>query len=85
MEERKLMYSNIHNDESYEKLDRDFENLSREEAVALLGERLISDVESLHCDYTNRVTDGTEWQGFTEFMSSLELGNNKNLVIIITT
>ena len=62
--------------EPYEKLDRDFENLSREEAVALLGERLISDVESLHCDYTNRVTDGTEWQGFTEFMSSLELGNN---------
>lgn len=76
MEERKLMYSNIHNDESYEKLDRPIENMSREEAVALLGEHLIKEVESLNCDYTNRVTDGTEWNGFTEFMSSLELGNN---------
>ena len=62
--------------EPYEKLDRSIENLSREEACALLGERLIKEVESLNCDYTNRVTDGTEWHGFTEFMSSLELGNN---------
>ena len=58
------------------KLDRPIENMSREEACALLGERLIKEVESLNCDYTNRVTDGTEWHGFTEFMSSLELGNN---------
>ena len=76
MEERKLMYSNIHNDESYEKLDRPIENMSREEAVVLLGEHLIKEVESLNCDFTNRVTDGTEWNGFTEFMSSLKLGNN---------
>ena len=42
------LYSNIHNDESYEKLDRPIENMSREEACALLGERLIKEVESLH-------------------------------------
>ena len=62
--------------EPYEKLDRSIENLSREEAISLLGEKLIKKVEAVNADYTNRVTDGTEWNGFTEFMSSLELGNN---------
>lgn len=42
--------------------------MTREEAIKAVGLELVEDAERDNCDFTNRVTDGTEWQGYTEFV-----------------
>lgn len=48
--------------------------MTREEAIKAVGLDLVIEAENKNCDYTNRVTDGTEWAGFTEF-SAISSGN----------
>ena len=43
-------------------------DMTREEANKAVGLELVEDAERDNCDFTNRVTDGTEWQGYTEFV-----------------
>lgn len=49
------------------------ENLTRDEAVALVGEGLVSKVDGENCDFTGRLTDGTPDQGWTEFSASVSV------------
>ena len=44
--------------------------MTREEAIKAVGLELVEGAERDNCDYTNRVTDGTEWDGYTEFSAS---------------
>lgn len=46
--------------------------ISREAAVKAVGEDSVSTVEIGNVDYTNRVTDGTNHFGSTEFACSVE-------------
>jgi len=46
-------------------------NLTREQAVAQVGEQAVAQVERENCDFTNRVMDG----GAVEFSSSVKVGN----------
>jgi len=42
--------------------------MERKEAIKAVGLELVEDAEHDNCDFTNRVTDGTEWDGYTEFV-----------------
>lgn len=42
--------------------------MTREEAIKAVGLELVEDAECDNCDFTNRVTGGTEWDGYTEFV-----------------
>ena len=42
--------------------------MTREEAIKTVGLELVEEAERDNCDFTNRVTDGTEWDGYTEFV-----------------
>lgn len=42
--------------------------MTREEAIKAVGLELVEEAERDNCDFTNRVTDGTEWDGYTEFV-----------------
>jgi hypothetical protein len=45
-------------------------NLTREEAVAQVGEQAVAQVEAQNCDFTNRVMES----GWVEFSASIKLG-----------
>ena len=42
--------------------------MTRQEAIEMFGIQIVEQAESDNCDFTNRVTDGTGWQGYTEFV-----------------
>lgn len=46
----------------------DFDNMTREEAVAVVGEQSVCEVERENCDFTNGVRD----DGLTEFAASVK-------------
>jgi hypothetical protein len=46
-------------------------NVSREEAIAIVGVDAVKEVEAANVDFTNRVTDGTPYNGWTEFASAV--------------
>lgn len=48
-----------------------YTTLTREEAVALVGEEKVFAVEGLNCEFTNRVTDRLPEQGYDEFAASV--------------
>jgi len=45
-------------------------NLTREQAVAQVGEEAVAKVDAENCDFTNRVMDN----GWVEFSASVKLG-----------
>jgi hypothetical protein len=47
-------------------------NLTREQAVAEVGEQAVAEVDSVNCDFTNRVMDG----GLVEFSASVNVGDD---------
>ncbi len=47
-------------------------NLTREQAVAAVGEEAVAKVEAENCDFTNRVMDG----GWVEFAASVKVGDD---------
>jgi hypothetical protein len=47
-------------------------NLTREQAVAQVGEQAVAEVNAENCDFTNRVMDG----GLVEFSASVRVGND---------
>ena len=51
--------------------------LTKKEAIEIAGTELVEAVEEVNCDFTNRVTDGTEWAGCTEFSATLENETHK--------
>ena len=53
--------------------------MTKSEAIKIAGAELIDAVEEVNCDFTNRLTDGTEWAGYTEFSASVE--NDTHIVI----
>ena len=46
--------------------------MKRIEAIKKAGMKAVETVESKNVDFTNRVTDGTQLQGYTEFSSSVD-------------
>lgn len=52
--------------------------MTRDEAIALVGLEAVESVEGENCDFTNRVTNGTEWDGFCEFSASVRLHDDPN-------
>lgn len=54
------------------------EKMTREEAIQYAGIEAVRAVESENCDFTNRVTAGTEWDGFCEFSASVRLHDDPN-------
>jgi hypothetical protein len=47
-------------------------NVSREEAIAIVGVDAVKEVETENVDFTNRLTDGTPYNGWTEFAASVQ-------------
>jgi len=50
--------------------------MTRNEAIKAAGIKAVEAVEDKNCDFTNSVTDGTEWTGFTQFSASVDLDDN---------
>lgn len=46
--------------------------MKRSEAIEKAGIEAVERVEKMNVDFTNRVTDGTHLQGYTEFSASTE-------------
>jgi len=51
-------------------------NITREEAIKEVGEEVIKKIESESVEFTNRVTDGTPYNGYTEFSASVDLAHD---------
>ena len=51
-------------------------SISRAELTKAVGEESVKNLESQHVYFTNRVTDGTHYQGYTEFAADLDLGDD---------
>jgi len=51
-------------------------NITREEAIKKVGEEVIKKIESESVEFTNRVTDGTPYNGYTEFSASVDLAHD---------
>lgn len=47
--------------------------ITREEAINEVGLALVEKVEAEGVEFTNRVTDGTRHNGYTEFSASVDL------------
>lgn len=56
----------------------DYGKMTREEAISYAGIDAVKAVEAAECDFTNRVTEGTEWQDWDEFAASVDLHNEDN-------
>lgn len=56
-------------------------NLTREQAVAQVGEEAVAQVERENCDFTNRVMDG----GWVEFSASVKVGDETLLAYYYQT
>lgn len=54
--------------------------MTREQAIERVGIELVEAVEKENCDFTNRITNGTEWQGYCEFSASLK--NDLGTVVV---
>jgi hypothetical protein len=55
--------------------------MTREEAIKAVGLELVEEAERDNCDYTNRVTEGTEWQGYSEFAGFSSRNENGDMVV----
>lgn len=55
--------------------------MTREEAIERVGVELVEDVEATACDFTNRITDGTEWDGYVEFSASSRRNDEGDFVV----
>lgn len=53
--------------------------MTREQAIEMAGIERVETVEGMDCDFTNRVTTGTEWDGFCEFSASVPLDDGDYL------
>lgn len=53
--------------------------MTRDEAVKLCGLEAVERIEKENCDFTNRVTNGTEWNGYCEFIASINLEDGRIL------
>lgn len=53
--------------------------LGREYLIERFGEETVEELESLNCEQTSRMLDGTELTGYVEFRSSLYLGDDVRL------
>ena len=51
--------------------------MTREEAIKAVGIEWVEAVEKESCDFTNRVTSGTEWDGYDEFSATLEFDSGE--------
>lgn len=51
--------------------------MTREQAIKAVGIEWVEKVEKESCDFTNRVTSGTEWDGFDEFSSSVDFNKGE--------
>ena len=56
--------------------------MTRAEAIERAGLKYVEQAEKDNCDFTNRVTEGTEWQGYTEFSAASDLNENKERVVV---
>lgn len=53
--------------------------MTREEAIKAVGQEAVEKVERENCDFTNRLTDGTEWMGWTEFAAWIDIDDERKL------
>jgi hypothetical protein len=54
--------------------------MTRSEAIKVVGQKAVEAVDGLNCDFTNRVTNGTEWDGYCEFAASIDLEDGSSLI-----
>lgn len=52
------------------------ENMTREEVINEIGLAYVEQVEKESVDFTNRVTDGTPYQGYTEFSATVSVDHD---------
>ena len=57
--------------------------INKEQAITAVGMDAVESVRALPCDLTNRVTDGTEWQGYTEFAATLKTKDTDDDEVIL--
>lgn len=55
--------------------------MTREEAIKRMGLAMVESAEADSCDFTNRVTNGTEWDGFCEFAGYSEPNEDGKRVV----
>jgi hypothetical protein len=53
--------------------------LNREQAIEIAGIDAVEAVEAMNCEYTNRVTNGTEWHGYDEFSATYDIDDYATL------
>ena len=46
--------------------------ITKEAAISIVGNTAVEAAANGNCDFTNRVTDGTAWHGYTEFSASVD-------------
>ena len=56
--------------------------MTREEAIKAVGLELVEQAEHENCECTCRLTDGTEWDGYTEFSASSDYNENMDRVVV---
>lgn len=56
--------------------------MTREEAIKIAGLEYVEQAEREACECTCRVTDGTEWNGYTEFSASSDYNENMDRVVV---
>jgi hypothetical protein len=58
------------------------EKLTCSEAAKEVGKYIIKKLDKEDAEFTNRITDGTQDDGFTEFSASLELKDGRTIEAI---
>lgn len=56
--------------------------MTREEAIKIAGLEYVEQAEKENCECTCRVTEGTEWQGYTEFSACSDYNENMDRVVV---
>lgn len=53
--------------------------LNRDQAIEAAGVDAVEAVERINCDFTGTLTDGTEWDGYTEFRATHIIDDYANI------
>lgn len=56
--------------------------MTRDEAIKAAGLEYVEQAERENCECTCRVTDGTDWDGYTEFSASSDYNDNMDRVVV---
>ena len=57
--------------------------INKEQAIAVVGADAVESAMEQPCDLTNRVTDGTAWEGYTEFAATVKAKDTEDEEVIL--